>query len=58
MAYWVAAATLAVLGLRTLFGAFGSSEFTKVLSYTLIGMAIVLYTARWIVLRRRAHGRN
>lgn len=32
VAYWVAAVTLAALGLMTLFGAFGSSEFAEVLS--------------------------
>ena len=58
VAYWVAAVTLAILGLMTLFGAFGSSVFAKILSYILIGMAVVLYTARWIVLRRRARSRN
>jgi hypothetical protein len=58
VAYWAAAVTLAVLGLMTLFGAFGSSEFAKILSYILIGIAVVLYTARWIVLRRRARSRK
>lgn len=58
VAYWVAAVTLAVLGLMTLFGAFGSSELAEILSYILVGIAVVLYTARCIVLRRRARSRN
>ena len=58
VAYWVAAVTLAVLGLMTLFGAFGSAEFAKIISYIVSAVATALITARWIVLRRRARSRN
>lgn len=58
VAYWLAAVTLAVLGLMTLFGAFGSSEFAKILSYIVPAVATALITARWIVLGRRARSQN
>ena len=58
VAHWVAAVTLTVLGLMTFVGAFGSSEFAKIISYILVGIAVVLYTARCIVLRRRARSRH
>jgi fatty acid desaturase len=52
VAYWATAAMLAVLGLITFFGAFGSSS--EIVSYIIFGMVIVLCTTRFIVLRRRA----
>jgi uncharacterized membrane protein len=54
--YWAAAATLAVLGLFTFFGAFGSSS--EIVSYIIFGMVVVLITTRFIIAGRRLGSRN